>query len=158
MSYADTVLNNYWNGKLPIDLDDILSKLNIEIKVLDGEDSKDIHGKACLEDGNRVIYVNINDSVVRRRFTAAHEIGHHVLGHVTPQRDQFRDGKHIFTGDKQSILERQANLFAADLLMPKFAVEHAILKENIRTIESLAFKFNVSQIAMRIRLEKLGFL
>lgn len=158
MSYADTVLSNYWNGKLPIDLDDILAKLDIEIRTLNESESNEIHGKACLENGNKVIYVNVNDSVVRRRFTAAHEIGHHVLGHVTPLRHQLRDGKHIFTGDKQSILEHQANVFAADLLMPKFALEHAILNENIRTVESLAAKFNVSQIAMRIRLERLGYL
>lgn len=158
MSYADTVLKNHWDGKLPINLDDILAKLDIEVRILDESESSEIHGKACLENGNKVIYVNLNDSIVRRRFTAAHEIGHHVLGHVTPLRQQLRDGKHIFTGDKQSIMETQANIFAADLLMPKFALEHAILNENVQNIEALAFKFNVSQIAMRIRLERLGFL
>lgn len=158
MSYADTVLKNHWNGLLPVDLDDILSKLNIKVRTLDSSEPDDLHGMACLENGEKIIYVSLKDSIVRRRFTAAHEIGHHVLGHVSPLRPQLRDGKHIFTGDNQSILEHQANIFAADLLMPRFVLEHAILDENIRTVEALAIKFNVSQIAMRIRLERLGFL
>lgn len=158
MSYADTVLKNHWNGHLPVDLDDILSKLDIEVRALDSSESDDIHGMACLEDGKKIVYVSLKDSVVRRRFTAAHEIGHHVLGHVTPDKHQLRDGKHIFTGNAQSYLESQANTFAAELLMPKFALEHAITEENIRTIEGLSDKFNVSQIAMRIRLQGLGFL
>lgn len=158
MSYADTVLNKFWDGQLPVDLDHILNRLDIAVKVLEASESDDTSGIACIENGKRVIYVNLNDSVVRRRFTAAHEIGHHVLGHVTPEGRQFRDGKHIFTGDTQSIKETEANKFAADLLMPKLVLEHAILEENIRTIEALAAKFNVSQVAMRIRLENLGFL
>ncbi|WP_086930223.1 ImmA/IrrE family metallo-endopeptidase [Agarilytica rhodophyticola] len=51
----------------------------------------------------------------RKRFTCAHEIGHHVLGHGTAIDEMLEDGS-----DKQE--EQEADFFASMLLMPSSAV------------------------------------
>jgi len=156
MSYADTVLKRVWNGFLPVDIESIATKLGISIQPL-ADDELNLSGKASLEDGKRVIYVNKNHSIVRQRFTASHELAHHILKHVTSDNPCYRDERHTFNGDYASIQERDANRLGAEILMPEYAIKHAIDKESVRTIEGLASKFNVSEQAMYYRLKGLGF-
>ena len=155
MSYADTVLKNFWDGFLPVDVNSIAAKLDIEVRFLSW-DELHLSGKASLENGKRIIYVNPTDSIVRQRFTLSHELAHHLLNHVTPENPCFRDEKHTFNGDYASIQERDANRLGADILMPEYAIRHSIEKENIRTVEGLASKFNVSERAMYYRLKGLN--
>lgn len=155
MSYADTVLKNFWDGFLPVDVNSIATKLGIEVHFL-GWDEFHLSGKASLENGKRMIYVNPMDSLVRQRFTASHELAHHILNHVTPEDSCFRDEKHSFNGDYASFQERDANRLGAEILMPEYAIRHSIDKENIRTVEGLATKFNVSERAMYYRLKGLN--
>lgn len=155
MSYADTVLKNFWDGFLPVDVNSIAAKLDIEVRFLSW-DELHLSGKASLENGKRIIYVNPTDSIVRQRFTSSHELAHHLLNHVTPENPCFRDEKHTFNGDYASIQERDANRLGANILMPEYAIRHSIEKENIRTVEGLASKFNVSERAMYYRLKGLN--
>lgn len=155
MSYADTVLKKFWDGFLPVDINSIAEKLDIEVRFLD-YDELHLSGKASLENGKRIIYVNPTDSIVRQRFTSSHELAHHLLNHVTPENPCFRDEKHTFNGDYASIQERDANRLGADILMPEYAIRRLIEKENIRTVEGLALKFNVSERAMYYRLKGLN--
>lgn len=155
MSYADTVLKNFWDGFLPVDMNSIATKLGIDVRFLNW-DELHLSGKACLENGQRIIYVNPTDSLVRQRFTLAHELAHHILNHVTPHEPCFRDERHTFNGDYASIQERDANRLGANILMPEYAIRHSIDKENIRTVEGLALKFNVSERAMYYRLKGLN--
>jgi len=74
------------------------------------------------------IFVRRDDTVPRRRFTAAHELGHYCL-HLTPELLSLgQDGvglvavdEDVFEAEAASVLarERQANRFAAELLMPE---------------------------------------
>lgn len=54
----------------------------------------------------------------RKRFTCAHEIGHHVLGHGTVIDEIIESGS-----DKE--IEREADFFASMLLMPSSVVKRA---------------------------------
>lgn len=54
----------------------------------------------------------------RKRFTCAHEIGHHVLGHGTVIDEIIESGS-----DKE--IEKEADFFASMLLMPSSAVKRA---------------------------------
>lgn len=155
MSYADTVLKTYWDGFLPVDIGSIANQLEIEIRNLNW-DEQNLSGKATLENGRRIIYVNPSDSLVRKRFTTSHELAHHILNHVTTDTPCYRDEKHTFNGDYASIQERDANQLGAEILMPEYAIRHSIEKENIRTVETLALKFNVSERAMYYRLKGLN--
>lgn len=95
-----------------------------------------------------VIWVNAADAPVRQRFTIAHEIGHLML-HKTGTL--FRDGPGVEIDGQ----EREANQFAAELLMP----EHMVLTRSAaagRHAPTLARAFNVSTEAMTWRLKALG--
>jgi transcriptional regulator with XRE-family HTH domain len=98
-----------------------------------------------------VIAVNSRHVNTRQRFTIAHELGHHLLAHT----DRF----HVNLGDGAPPeynyrLERAANEFAADLLMPRSLVAPAFEKNQNTSV--LADMFDVSDIAMGYRLVNLG--
>lgn len=109
------------------------------------------------------IAVNTNEGPQRRRFTAAHELGHFLL-----HRDLLKKHRHLdrlFDEAANRNPERplkhrhemQANQFAARLLMPKLTIENAIA-EGVDTIRDLALKFDVSRLAMKNRLNALDLL
>lgn len=110
-------------------------------------------------------FVNADDILPRRRFTAAHELGHAVL-----HRDRM--GRYLAdtevtmreTDDATDEIEREANQFAAELLMPT-EVCHARADELRREHNAcprlvlayrLASELLVSREAMRYRLKTLG--
>ena len=85
----------------------------------------------------------------RLRFTAAHEAGHVVLGHLA--------------GDsvcgltlKDSRKEREANVFASALLMPANAFHGQVPPWNKQALSQLLRQFGVSWEALIIRLDELG--
>lgn len=117
-----------------------------------------------LEDGRYKISVNRNDQRFRQRFTMAHELGHYLfhaemIEEGVDDNRAYRsspDGKfdNPFIGRQE---ETEANQFAASLLMPTDAVREqwALLNGDPK---ALARKFQVSETAMRIRLQGLGLL
>jgi transcriptional regulator with XRE-family HTH domain len=114
----------------------------------------DISGLLVQQGGNVAIGVNQHQYPGRQRFTVAHELGHFVLNH----HDRF----HLDLGPSNSFgdspnfdwrLEREANDFAANLLMPA-----SLLRDHWKPSASpkeLADVFGVSPIAMTYRLESL---
>lgn len=105
------------------------------------------------------IFVNSDQWPVRRRFTLAHELGHHVL-HGTGMIDRDVD---VF-GNPSSPREQQANAFAAEFLVPLIAVQNWMEREqpdgqvDLGTVVRLAADFGVSATVARIRLEKARYL
>ena len=92
----------------------------------------------------------------RRRFTIAHEVGHHLL-HSDGVKVLCRPADLDQADDAGRAKERQANRFAAELLMPEPLVrEHAESAGADAT--ALARTFDVSPIAMAFRLVNLGYL
>ena len=59
----------------------------------------------------------------RRMYTCAHELGHHVFGHGTRLDEYLAEGAK--PSQRSHSEEQQANGFAAGLLMPSTAVQHA---------------------------------
>lgn len=107
-----------------------------------------------LEDG-AVITVNADQYPGRQRFTVAHELGHHLLRH----HDRF----HIDLSEPTAVgeppghnwvHEREANEFAACLLMPATMLRRLVPKA--RSVRELADRFDVSPMAMSYRLRNLG--
>lgn len=96
----------------------------------------------------------------RLRFTVAHELGH-FLKHKHWHSEDITDSdipSAIYYNKTNKIggEEWEANLFAAQLLMP--ATEIFKLKKQKATLEEMAKTFEVSKVAIKIRLEALGFL
>jgi len=98
----------------------------------------------------RAVYVNANDVPARRRFTLAHEVGHWVCqcleGRGAPVMCRAED---VAPGTDRT-LEREANIFAAELLMPEDAVRSVV------EYSDPAARFGVSAEAMRWRLYSFG--
>ena len=128
-----------------------------------------ISGILARERGRNIIGVNTSHSDERQRFTIAHELGHfflHTQGtdevHIDRGFDvKFRDN---VSAQGSDIEEKEANLFAAELLMPyEFLKRDLAGKEKIdivddQLLQELAQNYEVSQQAMLIRLTQLRVL
>jgi Zn-dependent peptidase ImmA (M78 family) len=101
-------------------------------------------------DSGYVILVDEDEPAVRQRFTAAHELGHFVL-HKEFVGERNEDNYLLRSEGMSNRQEVEANKFAASLLMPMDQIEVA-MKDGCTTPEALAKKFNVSKLAMSIRL------
>jgi Zn-dependent peptidase ImmA (M78 family) len=92
----------------------------------------------------RRLLVNVAEHETRQRFTIGHELGHWVCqcleGTIEPVYCRADE-----VDESARALEREANLFAAELLMPEVAVRTE--KEN---------RFGVSDLAYRWRLYSFG--
>ena len=108
-------------------------------------------------DGDFEIVVNARHALTRRRFTVAHEIGHFIfhrdrLARGTSDTLAYRIDGRVFPnpliGPEQ---ERQANNFAANLLIPNSFLR-AAQAAGITDPNELAKEFQVSPAAMRIKL------
>jgi transcriptional regulator with XRE-family HTH domain len=90
-----------------------------------------------------------------QRFFVGHQLGHHVLGHC--DRVYLHFSSTAEHGDPPGYdwrHERDANDFAAELLMPAAFVKVAAREEEF--VEPLAERFGVSPLAMAYRLISLG--
>jgi Zn-dependent peptidase ImmA (M78 family) len=130
----------------------------------------DVSGALIKSNSLRGIAVNAAQAPVRKRFTVAHELAHHLLNHVDEDHLDWqftvlrRDGRSSEANDWREI---EANFFAASLLMPKRMLRKDLEKKMLYNGElglddsdvlMLAKKYNVSQNAMHYRLVNLGFL
>lgn len=120
------------------------------VKVLRDNSEENIDG--WYDGTNNVIYLNTEQPLYRRRFTVAHELGHHIMGHGTRPRDKSK------SYDKENFdpTEVEANRFAAALLMPKPYVRDCIFEKGM-LLESMSEYFGVSTGAMAIRIRQLGY-
>lgn len=109
------------------------------------------------------IIVNDKHSLKRKRFTAAHEIGHYISFLKNSYSKEWLENNgcfedHIFfrKNSEQSKVETEANEIAAELLMPKRLISQFFYEG--KTIEEISQIFVVSAEAVSVRLITLGFL
>ncbi|MEI7187195.1 ImmA/IrrE family metallo-endopeptidase [Dickeya dianthicola] len=158
MNHAvDTVLERYWDRLLPVDPLKIAEAWGARVEEIvdSGYNNDGLSGIAVLKNGVPRIYFNPSDHSNRQRFTIAHELGHHVLGH-TRDGEMHRDNVENYSSGAQDVREVQANKFAAQLLMPEKAIRYYITRKGVTTTLGLAKIFNVSEAAMHWRLREIG--
>lgn len=156
MLQAQQILDMHWDGQLPINPTRIAQQLGLEV-----QSNPFMHESGMIEvkaDGRAVITVNSSQFGPRQSFTIAHEIGHFVLGHVNTVNRLCRDEASNFSTGTFVPVEREANSFAAALLMPERLIRFAVGERGYNTLASLATLFGVSEVAMRWRLVNLGML
>lgn len=107
-----------------------------------------------LEDAPLIAF-NSNHPPGRQRFTVAHELGHLLLGHLDRVHLDFsaREGAEGRPGFNASN-EKQANAFAAALLMPEEWVRKWVGGEELPSLASRTFE--VSELALGFRLMSFG--
>lgn len=153
----------------PVDLDAVAKVLSLEISEQTSLDD-DISG--CLirrDDGRNIIGVNAAQHPNRKRFTIAHEIGHYLLhkgeeyhlDRAPSFRINFRDTVSSAAVDEN---EMEANLFAAELLMPADFLARDLesgmdlADDSDQGLQTLANRYGVSAQALTYRLMNLGLL
>lgn len=150
----------------PVPVMDIAEALGAKVKLEPAED--DLSG-FLYRDRNRkvtVIGVNASHHPNRRNFTAAHELGHFLLHdfddvHVDRRFKVWLRSEASSQGTDDE--EKEANLFAAELLMPARFVAKDIEKIGTfdlldeEVIKDMAERYGVSSQAMTFRLAYLGY-
>lgn len=145
-----------------VDVEALVKKMDIDLEYDDLDD--EISGFLIFNEAKSTIVVNSNHHPNRQRFTIAHEIGHFELHAKTSQKELFVDRK--FARDMNSstgeiIEEKEANSFAAELLMPEKMLRSEMENSGMDFVDDvfmlvLARKFRVSDQALGYRLGKLG--
>jgi len=155
----------------PVNVGGIAQDLHLEVIRQDADESVSGFLLKGIDDGG-IIGVNRRHNLSRQRFTIAHEIGHFLLhdyegvhfdGDSTTLQVYRRDAN---SSTGLDLNEREANLFAAELLMPESLLRDEMLKieklglldESDETIRKLATKYRVSSSAMTYRLINLGYI
>jgi hypothetical protein len=140
-----------------------------DLRALPGAPADQGRLSGMLDAEEMVIWVDRGEarrSAARRRFTIAHEIGHLVL-HVPKVQKVFYDRPGFIREIDEdppaaelpelAAREREANVFARELLMPESLVEEQAHATGFN-LPALAKRFEVSVPAMRLRLRLLKLL
>lgn len=137
----------------PLDISELTKSLGIimNFEPMAGDDSGSLVKKK--KTGQWVMTVNSLHHPHRQRFTIAHEIGHRIKHGAFC--DNFED-KTFFRNGASNAMETEANIFAAQLLMPKNAFD-TYIKTISEKVEDIARNFQVSSMAVRIRAKQLGY-
>lgn len=130
---ATEIWTSFCDKKIPIQLNDIIQKMGINIKdedlTIDGCTKISNEGVCC-------ILYSKNISRVRQRFTVAHEIGHIALEHTSifGDCDQFSEKSQ----------EKEADSFAGELLVPSSDIKKFV-KEKTPTIQEVIDRYWISR-------------
>lgn len=142
-------------GPLP-DLLEMVERGGAHVVVLDLPEG--VAGAYVAKADCPLLFVNGDQFIARQRFTLAHEFGHFRMGH-----DSVVDDQVAISGYLHDPNEVCANAFAAELLMPKDAIEawgqqrvHGAV--TLEHVVLLAAEYGVSAQAARYALDTAGVL
>lgn len=132
-------------SELPLNTVKVCAELGIKLHYYEPTDESD--GMSCYINGVPHIFVSSAVSPERRRFTAAHEIGHVILGHVGKFELVNRE-----PSPDDNPVEQAANVFASRLLAPACVLWGC----NVRTAEQIQELCKISQTAAEYRAERMN--
>lgn len=146
---ATEVLDQFGFVEPPVNPVKISRELGIEVVFVEfDKEHNNISGFYDFEENS--IYVNRNEFPLRQTFTIAHELGHKLLHEDWARSSEYR----ILMRDQdfssnEDFHEKEANSFAANLLVPRFMLDR--YWKDV-TIEQLSQLFAVSVPVVRNRL------
>lgn len=163
------LLEDFGIDQAPVPVEQIALRLGLTVERAALGDG--VSGLLVVQDGHGVIGVSVAQASVRQRFTIAHETGHFLLHSQSmqvfidkqffkPYLAAYRDS---LSSTGEDWMEREANSFAAALLMPAPLVSQAIAELHVDVsdedaLDELAKRFQVSRQAMSFRVANLGIL
>lgn len=158
--YLYTTINNFYRRAMVPNisnensnvapLETYIQKTRWNLIIYDNEKLKEVSkdGFTIYKDGQYNIFIGkLENKSKRNRFTLAHEVGHIVLNHHKLLKHN------LITFDKniKNIFERQANIFAENILMPV----HLVSKFKYEDVENLSRIFEVSKSMAEVRMSHL---
>ena len=155
---AVRILNEYQFSKLPIDPKLIAKKVNILLEPKT-DCEKGVSGMLLRAGENFcIIYATYLGNLGFENFSIAHELGHYFLdGHPETifQNSNTHKSMANFVSDNE--IERQADIFAASLLMPETLFKNHLTEyeKGMSCIEAMANLCNTSLTATAIRYAEL---
>ncbi len=123
---AEKTLARFGIVDAPVPVDRLAAKLGILVRIADLP--RGVDARLRLRGQQTLIELASGQARVRHRFSLAHELGHHLLGH--------RHGE-------SGLAERQANVFAGALLVPPMWLRRDVASG--MTAEALATRYDVSR-------------
>lgn len=129
---------------LPVRTSGLCRDMGIRVKLYEGREDSD--GESTILGGEPLILVSRNKPVPRQRFTAAHELGHILLGHVGKGRLVNRE-----PSPTDNPMEREANVFASRLLAPACVLWGC----GVRSAEDIMALCDISRQAAEFRWQRL---
>lgn len=163
LEYARKVVENCYDG-YTLQLKKVCSNLGLTYYEATFADDT-ISGMLMKSEDSDSYEIIVNDkhSVNRKRFTAAHEIGHYISflnkSHsytILNENKQLEDHVFFRKDKEQSLAEVEANRIAAEILMPENIIKQFYYEG--KQIEEISKIFGVSDDAVSIRLITLGFM
>lgn len=148
---ADELTKDYSSPPIPVL--EIAERNGVNVVFADfGEHSESVSG--FCDFGNSRLYVNSEDRPERQSFTMAHELGHWIL-----HREIFTNNPELYPvlprfndPDTNDPLEKEANKFAACLLVPK----RLLRPVREAPISALTSVFGVSRTMMEFRVQNIS--
>ena len=106
------ILINEKVNALPVSVSGLSKGMGIELRYYDSTDGSD--GFSTIVNGSPIISINRLAARGRKRFTAAHELGHILLGHI----GNYGNLINREPSPDDNPIEQAANVFASRLLAP----------------------------------------
>lgn len=168
---ARTVMLNSHQDALPINIDDMFSLpdyLLIEAEEAERKagmklpiefwNNETVDAMTCYRAGMYVtLYKSEGRSLQRIRFTKAHELGHIALQHFTDF--ECPDSFSIYNSSQYQVLEREADMFAAELLAPTpvlkaLSIVDSCHIQSICNISQPAAEFTIADMKMDLNVSE----
>lgn len=151
---------------VPVNIEAIIRGLGLDVKK-NAQLRPGISGQIKRLPGDRFeVSSSSAEHYFRQRFTLAHELGHYLLHRSLIGAGVDDDTKYRSTSEGEFyntsidlIHERQANSFAASILLPEHLLRQEIARRELDgpvKVEDLYKAFQVSRSAMEWRLKNLG--
>ena len=129
---------------LPVQVSTLCRSMGVAVKLYNGGEEAD--GESTILGGQPLILVSRGKPVPRQRFTAAHELGHILLGHVGEGRPAHRGA--LPAGNP---MEREANVSASRLLAPACVLWGC----GVESVEDIMELCGISRQAAEFRRQRL---
>lgn len=149
---ANSIILEYKISEPVIPIYQIAESKGVSIKTINMPKALD-RVSGFFDPTKKIIYVNAEDSAVRQCFTIAHELGHFILEHDAKEYGVLFRFPEV-NGSED--VEKEANCFAANLLVPKVMLKEVMKKYSLKHEDYflLADIFGVSKEVMKFRLMK----
>lgn len=148
----EELFEKYWDKLLPTNTEKLARSCGVVVENLIKIKNNDRIGVSIIKKGEKYIYIDREIHNNRQRFSVAHQLAHHLLGHT--KEKQYDENLNNFSTSIEDQKEKEANKLAIEIMIPTKALQFYMKQKNMSIIK-LAQIFNVSKKMMEYRLKEI---